>query len=250
MYQLTKIHFTRIIRFKALWVYLLGMLAMTINSGLQLVNAPSGDFFSEEYSGLKFPIYIMQGQIVLVEPLFMGLIAAYLVNYEKSTGMLKQSILHGKTKTQLINSKISVLMLTSLIFVFIFFISSILIGKIIWRDISVIEVIKECASQYLLVMVPLITLSFGLVLMTLYTTKMAFTIGIVLFLVLLDSLLNQFFVPAISNVSFMYYIYAYSAYNSIPIEPWMISRGITICIISAITFYALILHRVHRMEFR
>jgi len=250
MYQLSKIHFSRIIRFKALWIYLLGMLAMTIGSGIGLSNESAEAFSSQNYAGEKFPIYVMQGQIVLIQPLFMGLIAAYLVNHEKSIGMLKQSILHGKTKIQLINSKMTVLIFASLLFVIIFFISSVLIGKFIWHNISLIEIVKKCAFQYLLVLIPLSTLSIGLILLTLYTTKMAFTIGIVLFLLLMDSLVNQFFAPVISRFSFMYYIYAYSTYNSIPLESWMISRGITICIISAILFYILILYKIHRMEFR
>lgn len=249
MYQLTKMQFSRVIRLKALWIYLLGMLAMTIGSGIELANAPAGDVLSEIYSGEKFPIYVMQSQIVLIQPLFMGLIAAYLVNYEKSVGMLKQSILHGKTKIQLINSKIIIMIVTSLIFVTIFFISSVLIAVFTWK-VSLIGAVIQCAYQYLLVFIPLITLSIGLVLLTLYTSNMAFTIGIVLFLVLLDSLVNQFFVSVVSKFSFMYYIYAYSTYNSIPIESWMISRGITICILTAVLFYILLLHKIHKMEFR
>ncbi len=249
MKQLICFQLRRIIRQKAFWIFLIGMLVMTINSAIEL-RRNLEDFYAVTYGGGLFPIYIMQGQIVLIMPLFMSIIVAYLVNGERTSGMLKQPLLQGITKRELLDSKIIVLIITSFVFITILLLSSYIVSMSAWGSgVLARENVLRCLIQYALVLIPFVTLSIFLILLSLYTANAAATIGVMLFIVLFDSLLNQFFISVISKVSFLYYIYAYSSYNNTVLENWMIFRGILICLVTAIILYLLAAVKIQRMEY-
>lgn len=251
MLQLTKTGLSRLLHQKFFWIYLAAMLIYTVIIAINLAAAPPGDYWAEIYAGEKFPLYMMSNQHVIIGPLFMSIIAALIINYEKSLGMLKQPILHGKTKQQLLNAKIMILVIVTLACAVLFFLFSFLVGAVIWREAMLDwAAVKQCLRQFLLLLMPLTVLCIGLVLLALNTTKMAFTIGAVMFLVLFDSLVNQFFTAVVSRFSFMYYIYAYVDFSARTMEGWMIPRGIVICAVTAIILYLLSVHKIHRMEFR
>jgi hypothetical protein len=100
-----------------------------------------------------------------------------------------------------------------------------------------------------LTMLPLAVHCVGFVLLSLYTPNTAVTMCAAFLILLADNLVSQFFVSAVSKFSYLYYAYAYCGFNGSSIEPWMIPRGLLICLVTGAVFYALAYRRMRRMQY-
>ena len=244
MINLMKLQFTRTTKHKAVWVYLVAMTLILISNSLSLQNPD--DVFHHIYSGGKFPISALQSQASMVAPLFFALVAAFSVNGEKTSGVFKQPLLSGITKTQLLNCKLLNIVLVMFASVLLMGIASFVIGFAAWGS-SIFDNLLLCFLHIGLTMIPLTVSCMGFILLALYTPNAAVTMCAAFFILLADNLVSQFFVSVVSNFSYMYYAYAYSGFNAQSIEMWMISKGLTISLITGVVFYFLAYRRIYRM---
>ena len=246
MKRLLKLQLARTIKQKALWCYLAAMLLIIISNSISLQD-PENDFHLI-HSGGGFPISALQNQATMIGPLFFALITAFSINGERTSGTLKQPLLIGISRFQLLNCKIINIVTMMASTILLMECLSIAVGFLVWGN-AVFDSLANCFLHIGLTVVPLAVHCLGFVLLSLYTPNTAVTMCASFLILLTDNLVSQFFAPAVSNFSYMYYAYAYCGFNANPIEPWMIPKGLLICLVTGVAFYMLAYRRMHRMQY-
>ncbi len=246
MKRLLKFQFERTIRQKAIWGYMAAMLLMIISNGISLQNPENN--FHLIHSGGNFPISALQNQATMIGPLFFALVTAFSINGERTSGVFKQPLLNGISRFQLLNCKIINIAAMMAATIFLLELLSVAVGFLMWGN-AIFDSLANCFFHIGLTIAPLVVHCVGFVLLSLYTPNTAVTMCASFLILLADNLVSQFFAPAVSNFSYMYYAYAYCGFNANPIEPWMIPKGLMICLVTGVAFYMLAYRRMRRMQY-
>lgn len=107
--RLLNIQFARLKRQKIVYLFFVVMAVIIISNALgcagSLEDSGTANFAAEYYAGSKFPTMCMQSYIDIVGTLFLSFISAVLICGERASGMLRQPLLNGVSKKQLLIAK-------------------------------------------------------------------------------------------------------------------------------------------------
>lgn len=242
MADLLIIQFKRLNRQKLIYLYFVVMTSYILSNGIQLTSK-GADEAGGYYAGGMFPIYCVQCHIDIIGPLFLAFICAFLISGERAAGMFKQPLLAGISKKELITVKtFCVIVVAFTCFLFTILLSAV-ITYIFWKN-QLFTNIFECFLRFLLLAIPHITISLFWVLLSLYIPNIPGMLCASLIILLVNNLFSQFFEKYISAINFMYYFYAFSGYNGIPLKQDVITTGIIVNTITAFLFIVLITRRM------
>lgn len=243
--RLLNIQFARLKKQKILYLFFVVMTAIIISNGLQCAGS-SEDNGMGYYAGGKFPIMCMQSYIDIVGTLFLSFISAVLICGERASGMLKQPLLNGVSKKQLLTAKtISIYTVALICFLFVA-ILSIGSGFFLWGS-HIFDHTQEYFLQILLLTIPQTTTVLFFVLLSLYMSNISSMMCASLIILLVNNLFSQFFGRYIGFIDFMYYLYAFSGYNGMKLTGRVIVIGIVVNIITGIILVYGISRRTKRM---
>ncbi len=243
--RLLSIQFTRLKKQKILYLYFVVISAIIISNAIQCTGSPK-DNGMDYYAGGRFPTLCMQSYIDIIGTLFIGFICALFICGEKASGMLKQPLLNGVSKKQLLIAKtVSVFMIALICFLFVI-LFSIGTGFFLWGN-HVFDNAQEYILQMLLLAFPQMTMVLFFVFLSLYMCNISSMMCASLIILLVNNLFSQFFGKYIAFVDFMYYLYAFSGYNGMVLENSIIVSGILVNIITGIIFICGIDRRMRTM---
>lgn len=228
--ELLKMQLRRLHRQKLLYLYFVVIAAFIISNALQCASN-STDTGMGYYAGGKFPILCMQSYIDIIGPLFLSLISAVLISGEKASGMLKQPLLNGISKKQLLVAKTTGILIAALLCFLFVVLFSIGIGFLFWGK-HIFDNAQEYMLRILLLTFPHITIVLFLVLLSLHMSNISGMMCISLIILLINNLFSQFFGNYISFVDFMYYLYAFSGYNGMALNANVIVWGVVVNLVS------------------
>ncbi len=242
---LLRIQFARIKRQKILYLYFAVMAVMFVSKALQCMKNPGEDAMGY-YAGGRFPTFCMQTYIDIIGPLFLSFICAVLISGERVNGMLKQPLLSGASKKQLLTAKtVSILAVAGICFLFVV-LSSAGIGFWFWGS-HVFGYAREYLPQMLLLIVPQITMVLFMVFLSLHMSNIPSMMCASLIILLVNNLFSQFFGDYAAFVDFMYYLYAFSGYNGIELKSGSIVLGILVNLVTGIVLVCGIDRRIKNL---
>ena len=245
--RLLNIQFARLKKQKILYLFFVVMAAIIISNGLQCAGSPEDNSMGY-YAGGNFPIMCMQSYIDIVGTLFLSFISAVLICGEKANGMLKQPLLNGVSKKQLLTAKsVSIFTVALICFLFVA-ILSIGTGFFLWGS-HIFDHAQEYFLQMLLLTIPQTTTVLFFVLLSLYMSNISSMMCASLIILLVNNLFSQFFGRYIGFIDFMYYLYAFSGYNGMELTDRVIVLGIVVNIITGIILVYGISRRTENMNF-
>lgn len=224
--RLLNIQFARLKRQKVLYLFFAVMAVIIISNALRCAGS-SEDNGMGYYAGGKFPIMCMQSYIDIVGTLFLSFISAVLICGEKASGMLRQPLLNGVSKKQLLIAKTVSIFIVALICFWFVVIVSIVTGALLWGS-RIFDHAQEYLLQILLLVFPQTTIVLFFVLLSLYMSNISSMMCASLIILLVNNLFSQFFGSYISFIDFMYYLYAFSGYNGMELTGRMITSGIAV----------------------
>ncbi|MBD5546097.1 MAG: ABC transporter permease subunit [Lachnospiraceae bacterium] len=242
---LLKIQFARLKRQKLFYLYFAVMAAIIISNALQCTGSPEANG-TAYYAGGRFPTFCMQSYIDIVGSLFLSFICAVLISGEKASGMLKQPLLNGVSKKQLLMAKTISLLMVALIFFLFAILFSTGIGFLFWGS-HVFDYAGEYLLQIVLLTFPQITMVLFLVFLSLHMSNISSMMCASLIILLINNLFSQFFGDYVSLVDFMYYLYAFSCYNGMTLKSSVIALGISVNLISGMLLVYGITRRINSM---
>ena len=242
---LLKIQFARLKRQKLFYLYFAVMAAIIISNALQCTGSLEGNGMAY-YAGGRFPTFCMQSYIDIVGSLFLSFICAVLISGEKASGMLKQPLLNGVSKKQLLMAKTISLLMIALVFFLFVILFSIGIGFLFWGS-HVLDHAGECLLQIILLTFPQITMVLFLVFLSLHIPNISSMMCASLIILLTNNLFSQFFGDYISFVDFMYYLYAFSGYNGMILRGNIITLGLIVNLVTGMLLVYGITRRVSNM---
>lgn len=243
--RLLDIQFTRLKRQKVLYLFFAVMAAIIISNALGCASG-SEDNGMGYYAGGRFPTMCMQSYIDIIGTLFLSFISAVLICGEKANGMLKQPLLNGISKKQLLIAKtVSIFTVALICFLFVV-IFSIGTGFLLWGN-HIFDYAPEYILQMLLLAFPLTTMVLFLVFLSLYMSNISSMMCASLIILLVNNLFSQFFGSYISFIDFMYYLYAFSGYNGAALTSRIIVLGIVVNIVTGIVLIYGISKRTNNM---
>ena len=243
--ELLKIQFKRLNRQKLLCLYFIVMAAFITSNALQCAGSPE-DTRMAYYAGGRFPTLCLQSYIDIIGALFLSFVSAILISGEKASGMLKQPLLNGISKKQLLTAKIASILIVELVCFLFVILFSVGIGSLFWSS-HIFDNIQEFLLRILLLTFPQITTVLFLVLLSLYMSNISSMMCASLIILLLNNLFSQFWGNYVSFIDFMYYLYAFSGYNGIALETDRIALGIAVNIVTGVILFYGIIRRTNHM---
>ncbi|MDE7403691.1 MAG: ABC transporter permease [Lachnospiraceae bacterium] len=242
---LLKIQFARLKRQKIFYLYFAVMAAIIISNALRCTGSPE-DNGMVYYAGGRFPTFCVQSYIDIVGSLFLSFICAVLISGEKASGMLKQPLLNGVSKKQLLMAKTISLLMVALVFFLFVILFSIGIGFLFWGS-HVFDHARECLLQIALLTFPQITMVLFLVFLSLHMSNISSMMCASLIILLINNLFSQFFGDYISFVDFMYYLYAFTEYNGMTLKNSIITLGVSVNLVTGMLLIYGIARRINNM---
>lgn len=244
--KLLNLQFARLKKQKLLYLYFVVITAVVISNGLQCTGSPD-DYGMGYYAGGRFPTMCMQSYIDIIGPLFLSFISAILICGERANGMFLQPLLNGASKGQLLIAKTGSILAVAFLYFSYVIIVSMGVGFLLWGS-RVFHHGQEYLLQMLLLAFPQITLVSFFVLLSLYMSNISSMMCASLIILLVNNLFSQFFGACILYVDFMYYLYAFSEYNSVTLTHSIIVSGITVNIITEMVLVYSISRRAKNMR--
>ena len=244
--ELLKLQLKRLNRQKILFLYFVVMILITINNAFQCKDNLTNTGM-EYYAGGNFPILCMQSYIDIIGPLFLSFICAILISGERASGMLKQPLLNGVSKKQLILAKITSILIVALVcFLFIVLFSN-GVGFWLWGK-QIFDNALKCFLQIVLLICVQVVLVLFLVFVALYRNSISSMMCSALIILLINNLFSQFWGKYIAWVDFMYYLYAFSEYNGMMLDAKVILLGLVVNFVTGVGLAYGIIRRINHMS--
>lgn len=228
--NLYKLQFERIKRKYIILLYIVIRILFVVSDALSRVQNPD-DVDIQYYAGGLFPLACTHLHIDIVGPLFVAFVCAFLVSGEIASGMFKQPLLNGITKTELAISKIVSIISVAILCFFVTIVSSYIVGYICWGN-RIFSKFGYCMGRFGLLLLPHITLGFFLYLIALYLRNIPSMMCASLIILLVNNLFSQFFSKFLLKIDFMFYFYAFSQYNGMQVTRSIIINGVLVNIVT------------------
>ncbi len=201
-----------------------------------------------EASGADFPEFMVRFFAITVGPLFMAFISSLYINEEKQIDMLKQPLMHGKSRNDILHSKMIALIGVNIVIMATIFVLTYVISYIKWGNIVFArEQIIITLQKYLLLTLNLITIQMLIILVCLYALNSIIVIGITFLVIMVDGILCTQFVKIAEIISFNYSTY-YLLLEAKEMDAFIALKSICYDALFFYAFYIIALKRINKMD--
>lgn len=249
-----KVELKRLFKQKFIWLFLL---AFTLAAWSYSYLLSTAELYAQlnidplAASGAKFPEFMLPFYNIIVGPLFMSFITAIYINEDNLAGMLKQPLLHGRTKTDVINSKFAALGGLSIFMAAAVYVIANFVGFLKWGDeIFIMPQFGVTLQKFILVTVSLLTVETLTILLSLYTPNTVVLMGAMVTILLTDSLICNNLTGFAQIFMFNYSTHYYLSINEGDAALFFKIKGIIYDLLFLGLFYYLARRKINRMELR
>lgn len=200
--------------------------------------------------GQYFPEFMLRFYSTNVGALFMALITTLYICEDRQVGILVQPLLHGKTKKDIIKTKIAMLLIVSLIVIgaIVLIVYSVAVFR--WGGkIFSTPIFQQTLMKYGLIALAFVPIELFLILLAFRLKNTVMVIGSTFFLLMLFTFLNQA-APQLAQFFPLYFPYDWVIVQEFRgLTLWQVSPGLFVFLIFSIGFYWLIMHRADKINF-
>lgn len=248
MKALVKNELYKSFRSKKIYIFLLilFMFIAVIGTTLIYMKLPQGydPNLVNRLKGPAFPITILSSITDLILPILITLLVTSTINDEYNSGTLKLPLLHGNTRSQIIDAKIISLTLLLFILFLAILVFTYLFGVILWgNSILRYESIIYTIKIFGVTLIPFISFTIIILFMGLKISNSGILIAIIITILILSSLLSDS-LTKIKPFLLTYYLKVFSMGTSENI----FVKGCLVSCIYGLIFYILAKLSFSRME--
>jgi len=242
----------RLLKQKFIWLFILGFSVAVYAYSYLLTTPELYDMLNvnpAEASSAKFPEFMLRFYAITVGPLFMTFITSIYINEDRISGMLKQPLLHGKTRKDILNSKFIALWgLNGFMMIAIYLITYFFAFSKWGNEIFIIPQYAITLQKFLLISFSMIPMQALIILVSLYSRNAVVLMGMMFCILMLDSLicanLNGFANIFMFNYSTHYYLII----NKENADVFFKLKGFIYDLVFAILFYYLAVRKMDKIE--
>lgn len=254
MKELCIVEIKRLLRQKFIYLFLFGFSVATFAYSYLLTTPELYDMLNinpTEASYDRFPEFMMRFYAITVGPLFMSFITSLYINEDKMAGMLKQPLLHGKTRKDILSCKFIALCGLSIFMMIAIYCITYFFGYLKWgSELFTSPQFSITLQKYVLVTISLVTMEVLTILISLYSKNSVILIGVMFCILMIDNLVCMNMKGFSNLFLFNYSTYYYLMINNENAEAIFKLKGIVYDLIYLLLFYYIANRKMEKIEIR
>lgn len=254
MYPLTKLYARKICRQKLIYIFFACFFTASFFYAF-LISTPQMEEMLNINIGIvgrkNFPEFMMRFYVGTVGILFNVFLLTLFICEEDRNKMLYQPLLHGESRSRIIQSKIYVAISMSFIFVLLTAFINFTTAYMRWGN----EIFEQAALirtilKYLLSGIYMSVITLGIITLCIYTRNTWKTIFFVIIYLLIDQFIYSSNITFLQKIWLGYYLNCWTftyEYQKIPLSELLI--GISVMVIYGVVFSQISLYRTQKIDF-
>ncbi|MCL2051529.1 MAG: ABC transporter permease [Lachnospiraceae bacterium] len=252
MKELCKIEVKRLLKQKFIYLFLFGFSVAAYAYSHLLTTPDLYDMLNinpQEASNAMFPEFMVRFYAITVGPLFMAFITSIYINEDKMSGMLKQPLLHGKIRKDILKCKFISLCGLNAFMMFAIYVITYGFAFIKWgSEVFSFPQFTITLQKYLFITLSLITMEALIILVSLYSRNAVILMGVIFCILMVDNLIS-INLGSFSNLfMFNYSTYYYLIINKENADVLFKLKGVIYDLIYLILFYYLAARKMDKIE--
>lgn len=197
----------------------------------------------DQMTGGMYPLQLMSILSEIVFPIFATLMVAGVISDELSAGTMKLPLLCGQKRSHLIGAKITAVVMSLVLVLFITLISSVGVSIAFWGFKSVWPMLGKIILKYLLLCLPIIGWCIMCAFAALFINNGGILVGLAAVILVIFGMVNNLF-PNVARFQITYYFAAFGSDEA----SYNMGTALMVCILTILVFLLFTLFRFKNME--